>query len=360
MKLTRRGLVIPVAALLFGAIGAASSSAQDRLKYYGYSGNEKPEFYQAYFDRYGAVDFSISGSSEEMKQKIISGFPSDVVNPCINVQYYTLADGGYLLPLDYSKIPNAKGVLPSMQDLASYKAADGKVYYVPREHGSNVWVYMKDKFPEKPVSAVDFLNDDYKGRIGLLGSAEDILWLGGKVAGIDVWQTEKFTPEQIEKFKQAFAKMLTNARLLITSSAEAVQALASGEVDAVYTYNDGASLMKKEGLNVVLQNDAKEGYFAWQCGLSIPKNHQAPLDQIYDYINAVLDADAQAKLLRANGLLVVNEAAYSKMSAEELENLGLNSTDPTAAFAHFEIHAAGNQQNLDELIKLWEALKAQK
>lgn len=359
MKLSRHVSTAAFLAILL-AQGAPATLSAETLKYYGYAGNEKSEFYQAYFDKHGAVDFSISGSSEEMKQKIISGFPSDVVNPCINVQYYTLADGGYLLPLDYGKIPNASGILPSMQGLASYKAGDGKVYYVPREHGSNVWVYLRDKFPDKPASAVDFLDDKHKGRIALLTSAEDVLWLAGKAAGIDVWQTEKFTPEQIEKFKQAFAKMLTNARLLVSSSAEAVQALASGEVDAVYMYNDGASLMKKEGLDVVVQNDAAEGYFAWQCGLAIPKGHQAPLEQIYDYINAVLDADAQAKLLKANGLFVVNEAAYSRMSPEELDTLGLDSSNPTAAFSHFQIHAAGNQQNLDQLIKLWEALKAQR
>ena len=348
-------LSVPVALLAAGFAQAA-----EKLKYFGYSGNEKPEFYQTYFDKYGEVDFSISGSSVEIKQKILAGFPADVVSPCISAPYYALADNDYFLPLDYSKIPNAKHLLPAMRDLPSYKAKDGKVYYVPREHGSVVWVYSKDKFPDKPASALEFLDDKYKGRIALAAAAEDIIWLAGKSVGVDVWQAEKFTPEQIEKIKLAFARMLTNSRLLISSSSEAVQAIAGGEVDAVYMYNDGVSLMKSEGLNVAIQDDATEGYFAWQCGLSILKTHKAPLDQIYDYINATLETDAQAKLLAANRLFVVNADAYAKMSPEELDNLSLSRTNPTAVFDKFEIHAAGNQENIDQLTKLWEALKAQR
>lgn len=353
-----RSALLLSAPLALLAMGVAQSA--EKLKYFGYSGNEKSEFYQPYFDKYGEVEFSISGSSEEMKQKIVAGFPTDVVTPCVNHQYRMMADNNYLLPIDYSKIPNMKNVLPVMQKLEPYKAADGKSYYVPREHGSNVWVYLKDKFPKKPTTAVEFFDESHKDRIALLSPAEDVVWLGGHLAGVDTYQSERFTPEQLEKFKQAFATMLSNSRLLISSSAEAVHALAGGEVDAIYTYNDGASLMKKEGLDVVVQMDATEGYFAWQCGLGIPKNHTAPLDQIYDYINATLDTDAQAKLLRANGMFVVDAGAYAQMSPEELDNLGLDTKDPTAAFANFSIHAPGNQENLDDLIKMWEALKAQR
>lgn len=357
MKKLSSALLLSVPLALI-AIGVAQSA--ERLKYFGYSGNEKPEFYQKYFDKHGAVDFSISGSSTEIKQKISAGFPADIVNPCIAAPYYALADNGYFLPVDYSKIPNAARLLPAMKNLPSYQAADGKIYYVPREHGSMVWIYLKDKFPNQPTSAIEFLDDAYKGRIAINASAEDIIWLAGKSVGVDVWQAERFTPEQMDKLTQAFAKMLSNSRLLLSSSSEALQAIASGEVDAVYMYNDGFSLMKKEGLGIAIQDDASEGHFSWQCGLAITKNHTAPLDQIYEYIDAVLDADAQAALLRANGLFVVNADAYVKMSSEELDALGLAAANPTAAFAKFEIHPAGNQANIDQLTKLWEALKAQR
>lgn len=348
-------LCVPLALI---AAGVAQSA--ERLKYLGYSGNEKPEFYQKYFDKYGAVDFSISGTSQEIKQKITAGFPADVVNPCVNAGFYALANNEYFLPLDYSKIPNAAHLLPSMQNLPSYKAADGKVYYVPREHGSMVWVYLKDKFSNKPTSALEFLDDAYKGRIAVSAAAEDVMWLAGKLVGVDVWQAERLTPEQVDKMTQGYAKLLSSSRLLLTSSAEGMQAITSGEVDAIYMYDDGFSLMKKEGLNVAVQYDATEGLVWWQCGLAIMKNHSAPLDQIYDYIDAVLDTDAQAKLLRANGLFVVNADAYAKMSPEELDTLGLDTKDPAAAFAKFEIHHPGNQENLAQLTKLWEALKAQR
>lgn len=341
--------------------GPDAASAQERLKYFGYAGYENPELYGSYGPKYGQVDFAIAGSSQEITQKIMAGFKADVVSTCVGVAYYRLAEAGKLLPVDDARLAGVMAdVVPSLRNQDLLRAPDGKNYFVPREYGSVIWLYKKSAFPQEPKSVTDFVADNLKGRIAVSAYAEDVTWLAGQIAGVDVRKKERLTNDEIARVKGAFVKLIGNSRMLVTSTAEAIQALSSGEVDAVYFYDDGEPLMRKQGLDVAAQKNAREGKFTWQCGSSILADHAASLDQIYAYLNATLEQKSQYILLSKNGFHVPNVKAYELLDDAQLKDLDLSRDNLIKGLDDFTALPRSNPENHEQLVKLWEAVKSQR
>ena len=111
----------------------------------------------------------------------------------VDIAHFTDADAyelnvqGALEELDYSKIPNAKHLLPGVQ----------KPYFIPFYISGVVLIYNKNKIKTPPTSFADLLNPAYAGKVGLIDQTSKISLAEGQgLLGVDFFHHGKFRRRQ--------------------------------------------------------------------------------------------------------------------------------------------------------------------
>jgi spermidine/putrescine-binding protein len=315
------------AALLFALPVVAAD-----LTVFDWSGYEDPAFHPAYTAKHGEEpEFTFFGDEEEAFQKLRSGFKADLAHPC-SQSVVKWRDAGLLEPLDTSKLTNWKDVLPgiaAMKDLMT--SADGKAWFLPFEWGNSLMIYRTDTVkPEEVTSLKAFADPKFKDRISIGDNVDDAYALASLAIGLKDWS--KMTDAQFKQASDFLRQVHKNVRLYWTENTDLSQAMASGEVDLAWGWNETATTLAKDNQPVATNANAAEGHSTWVCGYVKLKGGEAPAENAYDFLNAVSNPDIAAYLVdswgyghsNAKGMAAVDPAILKAKGYADVGNFVAN------------------------------------
>jgi len=257
------------------------------------------------------VKMSLFASNDELFAKLRAGNPGfDVIVPSNEfVTRFRISD--MLMPLDHSKIPNYRNILPGFRDPPF---DPGRRYSMPY-----TWLvlgigYRKSKIDGVPDSWKWVMDSDrYKGRIGVFSEADDMIELGAKYLGHSV---RNVPPDVIDRVAEMYIRQKPNIKIFHHD--EGQDLLLAGDVDIVMEYNgDIAQVMQEDpDLDFVVP---REGSLLNSDCLCIPKGAPRP-DNAHRFINFILDAHNGAEIYNTIRYPTPNAGALSLMPAEYRDN----------------------------------------
>jgi spermidine/putrescine transport system substrate-binding protein len=338
-------------ALLAGAsmfaIAASASAAQDLLVF-DYSGFEDPAFHQAYIDQHGASpEFAFFGDEDEALQKLLSGFRTDVSHVCAG-SVSKWVESGILEPWDTTKITEFNNLDTNLTGTDIADAAG--VYFLPTDFGSTAIAYNADEVPAEDVASLQvFKNPKYAGRMTLPDNVDDAYALAYLATGTTNWTNA--TDAQFEAATAWLREVHPNLRTYWVDPAELSQLLASGEVLVSWAWNETLPTMVEEGFPIGFERNSAEGSSLWLCGYVNLKDAPGVEQNAYDFLNAMLDAQATEALMDA-GYGQANAAAMQALGEDALVDAGLGPVNvPVLAQLPMSIELRDKQSAEFEKIK---------
>jgi spermidine/putrescine transport system substrate-binding protein len=288
------------------------------LVIFDWSGYELPEFHAKFTEQHPdqPPKFAFFATDEEGYGKAMSGFEFDIVHPC--TQFFRLyAKSGLLQPLDTSKIKRWSELSPTLVEAGK---VDGVQYFLPYDWGYESILVRTDKVDRLPESWADLWDERYKGHVAMFEAADANHIVTALALGFDPWKT---TPEQNEQIKQKLMAIKPNLLTYWADFTEVKQLVASGDVwVAANVWNDGYVSLKNDGVPVQYITP-KEGRIGWQCAYAISSKTKNA-DMAYDYLNALLEPEAQAAFGNNYGYGVSSRAALAKMKPDLVQAMQLD------------------------------------
>lgn len=325
------------------------ASAAGEITYMGWAGYEEPGFHGDYIEKHGSSpNFTYWGDMDSGFQKIMQGFIADVTHPCTD-KITKWTDGGIAAELDPTRLTHLSEIFPELLDIPG-TVIDGKRYMIPLDWGNETIIYRSDLLdPEDQgdnLSYGIFFDDKYRGRLSAYNAGEGMVQMAALYLGMDNIFT--LGDGELEEIRSLLRKQVDIVQFYWDSPTEAEQALAAGEIVALYGWNDSFARLREQNLPVVL-GVPKEGTRTWVCGLVLHPE-TANVDAAYDLINAMTSADAGAYMIENWGLGHANHAAFEAVTSDILEAYSL--TNPTEFLANgvfFEEMAPDVQQRYIDL-----------
>ncbi|WP_432343519.1 extracellular solute-binding protein [Shinella yambaruensis] len=331
----KRTTIAALAAFL--ALGTALPAlAADTLTVFDWSGYEDPAFHPAYTEKHGgSPDFSFFGDEEEAFQKLRSGFKADLAHPCAQ-SIVKWREAGLLEPLDTSRLAAWNDILPAFKGMKNLMTSDdGTAWFLPFEWGNTVLTYRTDTVkPEEIASLRAFADPKFKDRVSIGDNVDDAYALASLAIGVKDWAS--LTDAQFEEASAFLREVHKNVRLYWTDNTDLSQALASGEVDLAWAWNETATTLQAESQPVAIKKDTKEGLSTWVCGYSRLKGGEGSPDLAYDYLNAVTDPGIAAYMVESWGYGHSNAKGMAAVDPKILADKGYADVDAFVANTLFQ------------------------
>jgi spermidine/putrescine transport system substrate-binding protein len=322
----RRTTTAALAAFL--ALGSALPAyPADTPTVFDWSGYEDPAFHPKYTEQHGdSPDFSFFGDEEEAFQKLRSGYKADVAHPCAQ-SIVKWREAGLLEPLDTTKLTAWNDMLPAFKAMKNLMTSqDGTAWFLPFEWGNTVLTYRTDTVkPEEIASLKAFADPKFKDRISIGDNVDDAYALAGLAIGLK--DLTAMTDAQFAEASAFLREVHKNVRLYWTDNTDLSQAMASGEVDLAWAWNETATTLQAEGQPVAIKKDTKEGLSTWVCGYSRLKGGEGSPDRVYDYLNAVTDPGVAAYMVESWGYGHSNAKGMAAVDSKILAEKGYADVD---------------------------------
>ena len=159
-----------------------------------WGGYDDDGLFGTYAEEHGSPEYSTFGDAEEGLQKLKAGFEVDLAWPCQG-EIARWVRAGVLQPLDTSRIDNWNDMFPEVRDLPS-GIVNGQNYFAPIDWGDTTLFYMPDRITwmNADNESFDLMEDPrVKGKVGILDSAADSLFLMMHHLGIDIREKDQLT-----------------------------------------------------------------------------------------------------------------------------------------------------------------------
>lgn len=244
----------------------------------------------------------------------------DVTTPTHN---YFKQERGKLMQIlhsiDTAKLGNYNDVYPGLRSAAFAKDAAGKPVAVPLLGGSYALAYNAATTPA-PTSWTVLLQPAAKGKFTVTSDqVEANVYQMAMLAGVkpqDVYDYDKFTPAQLAATADNVKKLVANAANFWGGmpTPDQLKPLAYAT-----DYWFGVAAANAAGQNWKFAQP-KEGVTVWLDTLSIAKHLEsdpAKLSAAYLLIDYMIGVEAQAKIAREFGSVIVNPKAKAKLSAAQ-------------------------------------------
>nr|WP_298102585.1 ABC transporter substrate-binding protein [uncultured Shinella sp.] len=333
---TARYLTTAALAAVLALGPALPAFSADSLTVFDWSGYEDPAFHPAYSEKHGgSPDFSFFGDEEEAFQKLRSGFKADVAHPCAQ-SIVKWREAGMLEPLDTAKLASWNDVLPNFKAMKNLMTSDdGTAWFIPFEWGNTVLTYRTDTVkPEEVASLKAFADPKFKDRVSIGDNVDDAYALASLAIGLKDWTT--MTDAQFQEASAFLREVHKNVRLYWTDNTDLSQAMASGEVDLAWAWNETATTLQAESQPVAIKKDTKEGLSTWVCGYVRLKGGEASPDLAYDYLNAVTDPAVAAYMVESWGYGHSNAKGMAAVDPKILKDKGYADVDAFVANTLFQ------------------------
>jgi spermidine/putrescine transport system substrate-binding protein len=311
----------------FLASVAPPATAADNIVVFDWAGYEDPAFHPSYTEKFGGEpDFSFFGDEEEAFQKLRSGFTADLAHPC-SQSVSKWRDAGLLEPLDTSKLASWNDVLPGIKAMKGLMTADdGTAYFLPFEWGNTALIYRTDTLkPEDVTSLKAFADPKFKDRVSIGDNVDDAYALASLVVGVKDWT--KLTDEQFSQASDFLRAVHKNVRLYWTDNTDLSQAIAGGEVDLAWAWNETATTLAADGVPVAMKKDTAEGLSTWVCGYVRLKGAAGSEEQQYGFLNAITDPGVSAYMVESWGYGHSNAKGMAAVDAKILADKGYADID---------------------------------
>jgi len=354
--MTRRRFAAQAASLGLASVALGGGARADGpVNYFTWSGYELPLFFEGYTAEFGEEPaISFFGGTDEAFAKVRSGYQTDVIHPCsdaVRLWY----DAGVIRPIDTSRLVHWNDYFAAFRDLKETKTPDGQELFIPFDWGNSSVLYRTDLVEMDEESWSVLYDERYAGRLATYDQPVANVQIAALVLGYseeDIWH---LSDEQLAEVRTLLQKQRDLLRFIWTSQTEALQALASGEIVAMYAWNDAYAQLRAEGVPVAYMQP-KEGARNWICGLVLASDNIADDDRIYAFLNSMMRPEAGAYLIDEWGYGASNTKSYDLVSPERLEEVGL--TDPLA-FLENGIFLRPLEPEYDQkYVELWEEVQA--
>ena len=319
-KLNRRQLMQTMGAAGLVAttqFGASKAFAADNARVLTWSGYDVVEMYPGMDP--ARLEFTVADDSESMLQKIRAGFKCDTAHPC-NADALRWRRADIIEPIDTSRCVHWNDLFPDVLKMPT-TYFEGKHWFAPCEFGDTSIIVNTDAAPwvntAPGAESINMLFDErLKGKVAMLDSAADSLYLIMIGLGIDVTKMENLTIADVDNlFDVHMENLRPNIRVLSPDPTAIEEAIMSGEVNAAVVWNESSW---NTGYPMI---SPKEGSLTWVCGICIPKG--ANLDVAYEVINAVQSPECSSFMLMDYGYGHVNKVGYEAISEADKIERGL-------------------------------------
>lgn len=284
----------PTTAPTGGPGASASSELEKALFLYNWSAYVNPANVEAFTKELGVqVTEDNYGSNEDLLAKIEAGGTGyDIVSPT-GYMVKVMAEKDLLLPLDLSKIPNAKFMSPPF-DKGRPHDPDNK-WSLTKDWGTFGIMWNSEKVSDNFVSWADLwrLAPKYSGKIMAVDSSPEVFGAALKMLGYSYNATD---PKQID---EALTKLLELKPHIRSFDSTYIAKMANEEAWITLGWNGDAfaanAQRKEEGKAESIQyNIPAEGSEVWEDDWCILKGAPHP-NAAHAFINFVLDPKRQAE-----------------------------------------------------------------
>jgi len=300
------------------------------------------------------VSASYMGSSDELVAKLRGGSAAnyDVISPSSDVATM-LATTGLAAPLDLSKIPAYKDLMPKLTSLPLVKSA-GNVYGVPFQWGPNPLLYDTTAFKEAPDSWSILWDPKLKGKVSLWDDLSSV-YMAAQVLGFDKPDPHalyNLTDDQLDKVKAKLIELKPNVRKLWSTGGELTNLFENHEVQIAMGWPLMTNQLRKRNFPIG-ETIPKENTTGWIDHLMITagSEHKELAHQFLEYL---VEAKTQQQVVAVTGYLPVNPSVAQFLSAEEKKNLHLDDLDSYQRRIYFW----ENVPRRDRYNQIWNEVKA--
>ena len=340
-----RKLLVLAIVLALVAVAPLARAADEELKIFIWSEYMDEEKMPADFtERTGIkVRIDLYENNEEMLAKLQAGgvsqydiiVPSDYIMP-------VLINQKLVLPLDKSKIPNFKNLMPIFKNspFAEYGAA--------WQWGTVGLMYRKDKVKNFQNTWGMLFDPKYDADIGpfwLIDSVREMMGIALLYKGFDFNSTN---PEELK----AAADLLVDTKKRqncqgFKPGVGGKNDVVAGTANAAIVYNGDAIQSISEDPEHLAFAVPKEGSEVWNDYMCIPA--KAPnVEAAYKWINFVLDPQIGADLSNYNQYATPNEASLPFITPEDLKNPSIYPTEEEMKRLHFTKDLGKDTRIMDE------------
>jgi spermidine/putrescine transport system substrate-binding protein len=256
------------------------------------------------------VNYETYASNEEMLAKLLpSKSKYDVVVPS-EYTVEALVKRNKLAPLDMTKIPNFKNILPEFKGVPHDPENKHSVPYMT---GSVGIVINTEKVKDDIKGYRDVFQEKFKGRIVALNDNREIVSWALAAEGIDI---NAVTPENLAKIKPLLKEWLPLVKVFDSDSPKT--ALLNGDVDLGVVWSGEAAILYKEDKKFKYVLPA-EGAHRFIDNICIPV--RAPhMNAALQFIDYILRPEVSKLLSEAFPYTNPNGEGRKLLSAEALAN----------------------------------------
>ena len=273
------------------------------------------------------VSASYMGSSDELVAKLRGGSASnyDMISPSSDVATM-IASSGLAAPLDLSKIPSYKQLLPKLTSLPLVHV-EGKVYGVPFMWGPDPIIYDTTVFPQPPDSWNMFWDPKYRGKVSVWDDLST-LYMAAQVLGYDKPDPSRLynlSDEQLEAVKNKLLELKPNVRKMWATGGELTNLFQSREVVIAMGWPLNTADLKKAGFPAG-ETIPKENTTGWIDHLMISSASQNK-ELAQKFLEYMIEAKTQKLVTDKTHYVPSNPQAAQFMTADEVKTLHLNDVD---------------------------------
>jgi len=273
------------------------------------------------------VSASYMGSSDELVAKLRGGSAAnyDVISPSSDVATM-IATTGLAAPLDLTKIPAYKELMPRLTSLPLVKSG-GNVYGVPYQWGPNPLLYDASAFSSPPESWNILWDPKAKGKVSVWDDLSTV-YMAAQVLGYDKPDPHalyNLTDEQLDKVKAKLIALKPNIRKIWSTGGELTNLFENREVQLAMGWPLTTNQLRKANFPIG-ETIPRENTTGWIDHLMITaaSDHKDLAHQLIEYL---AEAKTQKQVSAVTGYLPANPGVANLLTASERTNLHLDDLD---------------------------------
>lgn len=241
-----------------------------------------------------------------------------------------LADDGYIVELDFARIPNAAPINPTFQNFFDPAGPQAKYnkYHVPKDWGTT-GIGVRTKFVTEPVRTwKDFfdLAPKYSGKIVIVNSPGDVMTAPLKALGYSLNSTD---PDELNQARELLNGLAPHVLVLDSNTYD--QKLASGEAVLGLVWTGGVlDLREEEETADTVYVIPEDGTLYWMDTWVIFADAPHP-EAAYAFLNFIHEPAIQAKETETNNYATPNDEALKLVDPALLADTAVFPSPETVA-----------------------------
>ena len=334
------------------AAAGASYATEGALFMFNWADYVDPDNMAEFQARYGIDEFTydIYPSNEELLTRLQGGATGLYDIACPTCEFVPqMADEDFIVPIDFSRLPNAAYINPTFQNFFDPAGPQAKYnsYQVPKDWGTT-GISVRTKVVTEPVNTWKQFFEvapKYSGRIVVVNSAGDVMTAPLKALGYSLNSTD---PTELGEARELLRGLAPHVLVLDSDTYDAK--LATEEAVLGLTWTGGIDELKAEPETAdTVYNVPEDGTLYWMDSWVILKDAPHP-EAAYAWLNFIHEPAIQAKETETNYYATPNDEAKKLVDPELLANPTV--FVPDAAFANLE---GANNVSTDPLrVEIWE------